>query len=248
MSGHLAGGAILFGAETRDDVAQCAIVDIEDPAPGDGPGVEAEQVAVVQMVVHHGGQEVVGRRHRMQIAGEVQVQRLERDDLAVAAAGSATLDPEGRPHRRLPDGDGGLLADAGQCLSQPYGGGGLSLSERGRGHRRHHDVASPRPNGQLLNGLQAHLGHMGAVGLQQRGGNAHLCRDVGDGCQRGAPCDLDGGWHRHAEHHARAAIGVTLRSPCLRTMARTTSEVVRPRRLRRLRVQHVFLASAALQA
>ena len=48
-------------------------------------------------------EQVVRRGHRVEVAGEVQVEDLHRHDLAVAAAGRAALDPEGRTHRRLAD-------------------------------------------------------------------------------------------------------------------------------------------------
>ena len=40
--------------------------------------------------VDGGGQEVVGRGHRVEVPGQVEVEVLHRDDLAVAAAGGAT--------------------------------------------------------------------------------------------------------------------------------------------------------------
>ena len=57
--------------------------------------------------------EVVGRADRVDVAGQVEVEVLHRDDLAVAAAGRAALDPEHRPERRLADADGGLVPDRG---------------------------------------------------------------------------------------------------------------------------------------
>ena len=103
--------AVRRGAEADHDVAQRPVVDVEHPAPGDVVQVEAELVALVQVVVEHRGQHVVRGGDRVHVTGQVQVQRLERDDLAVAAAGRAALDPERRAHRGLPDRDRGALAD-----------------------------------------------------------------------------------------------------------------------------------------
>ena len=66
--------------------------------------VEAQLVALVQVVVDHRGEQVVRRRDGVEVAGEVQVELLHRQDLAVAAAGGAALDAERRAHRRLADG------------------------------------------------------------------------------------------------------------------------------------------------
>jgi hypothetical protein len=44
-----------------------------------------------------GGGEIVGRADRVDVAGQVEVEVLHRDHLAVAAAGRAALDAEDRP-------------------------------------------------------------------------------------------------------------------------------------------------------
>ena len=104
-------------------------------------GSSPSALPVVEMVVDHGGQEVVRRGHRVEVPGQMQVEVLERDDLAVAAAGRATLDTEGRPHGGLTDGDRRLLAQAGERLPEPDGRRGLPLPERRRGDRGDDDVA-----------------------------------------------------------------------------------------------------------
>ena len=88
----------IFAAEADDDVAQRPVVDVEHAAPGDVVQVEAELVALVQVVVDHRRQQVVRRGDGVEVAGEVQVEQLHRDHLAVAAAGRAALDAEGRAH------------------------------------------------------------------------------------------------------------------------------------------------------
>ena len=130
-------------------------------------GSMPERVALVEVVVDHGRQQVVGGRHGVEVAGQVQVEGLEGTDLAVAAAGGATLDPERRAHGGLADGDGGLLADAGQGLPETDGGGRLPFAQRRGGDRRHHDVAGLGPLGQLVDGVQADLGHVRPVVLEQ---------------------------------------------------------------------------------
>ena len=149
---RLARRAVLASTEAAHDVAQRAVVHVEDALPRDAVGVEVELVAVVEVVVDHGGEEVVGRRHRVQVAREVQVEVLEGDDLAVPAAGGAALDAERGAHGGLADGDGRLAPDAGQGLAETHRGRRLALAERRRCHRRHHDVArawaggpAPRP-------------------------------------------------------------------------------------------------------
>ncbi len=92
----LARDAVLATAEADDDVAQRAVADVDDARPEDPVRVDAERVAVVEVVVEEGGGQVVRRADGVDVAGQVEVEVLHRDDLAVAAAGRAALDPEDR--------------------------------------------------------------------------------------------------------------------------------------------------------
>ena len=105
-------------------------------------GIDAQGVAVVDVVVEHGGQEVVGQLDGVEIAGEVEVDVLHGDDLGIAAAGRPALHAEARPQRRLAQADRGLLADAVQPVAQADAGGGLAFAgRRGRDRRHQHQLA-----------------------------------------------------------------------------------------------------------
>ena len=92
----LARDAVLAPAEADDDVAERAVADVEDPRPEDPVRVDPERVLVVEAVVEERAGQVVRRPDGMDVAGQVEVEVLHRDDLAVAAAGRAALDPEDR--------------------------------------------------------------------------------------------------------------------------------------------------------
>ena len=133
----------MAGAAQRDrDVAQRTIVDVQHAPPGDAAHVEAELVALVDVVVDERGQQVVSQRDRGEVAGEVQVDVFHRHDLRVAAAGGAALHAEHRPQRRLAQADQRLLADAVERVAQAHGGGGLAFARRrGRDRRDQHQLA-----------------------------------------------------------------------------------------------------------
>src|ERR1035437_7918793 len=97
----LAGQAVLTAAQADHDPAQCPVADVDNPRPADREGVDSELVAVVDRVVQEGGSQVVGRPDRVDVAGQVEVEILHRDDLAIAAPSRPPLDPEARPQRRL---------------------------------------------------------------------------------------------------------------------------------------------------
>jgi hypothetical protein len=91
--------------------------------------------------IDRGGQQVVGGGDGVNVAGQVQVEILHRDDLRIAAACRAALDAEGRPLRGLADGGKDPFAEVrAQGLAQADGGGGLAFAERGGGDGGHVDV------------------------------------------------------------------------------------------------------------
>ena len=149
-------------------------------------------VALVQVVVDHRGQQVVRGGDRVHVAGQVQVQHLHRDDLAVAAARGAALDAERRPHRRLPDGDRGPLADVAERLAEPDGRGGLALAERGRGDRGDHDVLGLR-RGRRARSIAASLifTTCSPYGSSRCSPMPSSCGDVVDRLERRRPGDVE---------------------------------------------------------
>jgi hypothetical protein len=70
----------------------------------------------------------------MDVAGEVQVEVLHRDDLGHAAAGGAALDAEDRPQRGLAQAGARALADDAEPLRQADQRGRLALAGLGRRH------------------------------------------------------------------------------------------------------------------
>ncbi len=116
MSNSLSRGTpVELAAEADDDLAQGAVADVDDPRPGDREGVDVERVAVVEVVVEEARGEVVRGADGVDVAGEVEVEVLHGDDLAVAAAGGAALDAEDRAQRGLADARG----RAGRCGRAP---------------------------------------------------------------------------------------------------------------------------------
>ena len=95
-----------------------------------------QAVALLNMVVEHSSQQVVGGADGMKVPGKVEVNILHGHHLSIAAAGSAALDPENRAEGRFTQRYDDILTDAPQAVRQPDRCGGLSLSGRGRSNRR----------------------------------------------------------------------------------------------------------------
>ena len=69
----------------------------------------------------HRGQQIVRRADRMDVAREVEVQVLHRDNLGIAAAGRAAFDPEHRAERSLSEAEHRFLADVPEALRERNG-------------------------------------------------------------------------------------------------------------------------------
>ena len=105
----LTGHPVEPSAKSHDHVPERAFVDVEYASPGDAVWVEVQVVAMEQVGVEHGRAHVVGGCDGVHVTCQVQVEQLHGNDLAVATSGGSSLDAECRAHRRLPDGDRGLL-------------------------------------------------------------------------------------------------------------------------------------------
>ncbi len=185
------GHGIVHPAQAEDDVPQRTVVHVDDPLPDDPPQVDPQGVAVVDVVVQHRGQEIVGQLDGVEIAGEMEVDVLHGDDLGVAAAGSAALHAEARTQRRLAEADAGLFADAVQAVAEADAGSRLALAG-GRGRDGgHQDELAGRPVLQPMIEFQGDLGFVSAVVLQVVGADAEPLGDVLDRPDGRAAGDFD---------------------------------------------------------
>ena len=59
--------------ETHHNVAQGPVVHILAALPDDSFGIDIQFIALLDVVVQHGCQEIIGRRDRMKIAREMKI-------------------------------------------------------------------------------------------------------------------------------------------------------------------------------
>src|SRR5919107_878533 len=174
----LARDAVGVGAETHDYIPQGSIVYVHHPSPGNALQLEVEGVALVEVVVDHGGELVVGLGDRVDVAGEVQIECLHRHDLAVAAPRGAALDAENGAHRGLAHRHRRRLADVLESLPQANGGRGLPLAQRRWRYGGDPHVFGLPPFGELLDGIELYLGDALSIGLQEMLTDAYLSGDL----------------------------------------------------------------------
>ena len=185
------GGAVCLAAQTDDGVAQGTVVHIQAALEENTAGVDAQYIALLDMVVDEGAEQVVGGGDGMHIAGEVEVDVLHGDNLGIAAAGSTALDAEYRAERGLTQGDDSLLADAGHRLTQTYGGGSFALTGGSGVDGGNQDQFAVFPVSQTLVDAFGKLGLIASLGLQFFGKHTVRLRDLVDGQHLGCGSDFN---------------------------------------------------------
>ncbi len=121
----LPGNTVGLAAEAENDVPERPLVHVHHAAEHDPLGVQIEGVSLLQVVVQHGGQEIVGRAHGVNVPREVKVDLFHGQHLGIAASGGTSLDAETGTERGLPQTDHRLFPQFHQCLGEADGVGGL---------------------------------------------------------------------------------------------------------------------------
>ena len=116
----------------------------------------------------------------VEVAGEVQVDLVERRERRLAAAGGAALLPKTGPSDGSRSAGDGVCAELDQSLRQADGGDRLAFAARRRRDGGDEDQLSAA-RGKTIERFEPDLGGVAAVGLEQVVGEAEACGDVGDG-------------------------------------------------------------------
>ena len=133
---------------------------------------------MVNVVVEQGRQQIIGHSDCMQVAVEVQVDVLHRNDLRVATASGTTLHTKHRPQRGLAQTDRDILANVLERIAQPYGGSGLTFTGRRRAHRRYQNHARVVAHRLLEQPVEIHFALNAAIGLERFVRNVQRARDL----------------------------------------------------------------------
>ena len=179
-------------AQANGDLPQRTVVHIDHALPGNPPHIEAELIAMVDMIVDHRGQQIMGKTDRAEVAGEMEIDVLHRHDLRIAAARGAALHAENRPERGLAQTNGRFLADPVQRVAETHRGGRLAFSRRCRADRRHQDQFAIRPVGETVDIVQRYFRLVPAIGLKVLVADAEFFpRHIADLAHMGLLSDFD---------------------------------------------------------
>ena len=201
VEARLARVAVGAPALPERDPAQGAVVHVERALPVHPQGVDRVRVAVQDRGVEQRREQVVGRAHGVDVAGEVEVQVLHRHHLGQPAAGGAALDAEHRAERRLAQAEHRVLADLPEALGERHGGGGLALARLRRRHAGHAHELAVRRVAQAVEHAQRHLRLVAPVGLELVGQQPGALGDRVDRLKLRLLRDLETALHRHLSSH-----------------------------------------------
>ena len=123
----LPGDALHPAPQAVHNIAQLPVVHVHAALPGDFLHVDSQGVPLLDVVVQHGGAEVVGRADGVEVPGEVEVDVLHGHHLGVASPGRAALHAEDGAQGGLPQGYQDALSQAAEGVGQAHGGGGFPL-------------------------------------------------------------------------------------------------------------------------
>ena len=179
----LTGHAVDTSAQAIGYKAKLTVIHIHAALPGDAAGIDIQGVALVDVIIQHSGQQVVGGTDGVEVTGEVEVDILHRNDLCVSAAGGTTLNTEYRTQGRLAESNHNVLADLGKAVRQTDGGGSLTLTGRSGGNGSYENQFAVGIRLLLQEG-QIHFGFIFAILLYVFVFNTGFFRDLGNGAHR----------------------------------------------------------------
>ncbi len=202
----LTGHTVDLAAQAVVDEAELTVVHIDAAAPGDLTGVDVQSIALINMVIQHGSQQVVGSADCVEVTGEVQVDVLHGDNLSITTAGSAALHTKHRSQRRLTQSNQNILADSAHTVSQANSGCGLALTGGGgvdSGHENQLAVGAIGFVQDVVVNLSLVLAVLLQVLLIHTGGLSNLS----NGLHGGFLCDFNVGFESHVHQSPCIIVG-----------------------------------------
>src|SRR5208283_774463 len=97
--------------------------------------------------------QIVSIHDGVNVTGETERERRERDALSQTATGGGSLDVHCRAAGRLPNSSSDFLATFSETFHQPHAAGGFAFSKGSGSYGCHVDVFSVRPVGKALQGF-----------------------------------------------------------------------------------------------
>ena len=117
---------------TGDDAAETTVVYVHHAAPENLLQLESLCLVLETVVIQEGSNHVVGLCNGMEIASEMEINLIHRQNLGVTATCSTTLHAEARTQRWFAKSHYSLLANLLHTQGETHGYGGLAITSLGR--------------------------------------------------------------------------------------------------------------------
>ena len=92
-------------------MAELTVVHVDYSFPSDATRIDAQLIAVVDVIVNQGCEQVVGNPNGMEVPCKVKVDVFHWNNLSITSTSSSTLDPKDRAKRWFAESDDGFLTN-----------------------------------------------------------------------------------------------------------------------------------------
>ena len=150
---------------------------------------------MVNVVVDHRRQQIVGQGDGIEVTREVQVDVFHRDDLGMAATSCAALHAKNRPQRGLAQANHSTFTNVVERVAQAHCGGGLALAGGSWTDRSDQDQFAVGAAGQGVNVVQRNFGFGPAKRLQRAVWDTQIRSNLGNRVRRCGLCNFDVRFH-----------------------------------------------------
>ena len=185
----LAWNSLCLSAKPIDNVTELTVIHIDSTLPGDLFRIDAEGVALLNVVVQHGSQQIVGGTDGVEITGEMEIDVLHGDNLGIAASGCSALDAENRTERGLTKRDDRILADLAQTVGKTDRSSGFTFTGWSRSDGGDENKLSLF--GEFLQSIEIQFGFVFAIVFHSIIRDAERCGNGINGLQRCFLCDFN---------------------------------------------------------
>ena len=131
-------------------LTQLPVADIHGAAPKDFIFIDLQRIPVMNAVIQHRGQQIVSDSDGVDVAGKVQIDIFQRNDLRIPGAGRAPFGSEDRAQGWLAQAKKYFFLEKAQCLSKADAGSGLAVPFACGRHPRHADEFAVGARGEPL--------------------------------------------------------------------------------------------------
>jgi hypothetical protein len=128
----LSGDTVHFSSEANGNISEHPVIHILTALPDNLFCIDAKGVPLMNVVIQHSRQQVIGGGDGMEISGKMKIQFIHRNHLGITAPGSSSLNAKTWTKRRLSQCDDRFLPQLIHRLAKTDGGRRLPFPCRGR--------------------------------------------------------------------------------------------------------------------